>query len=82
MYYVYVLYSEKDKQLYIGQTKDLNRRFRKHKYGKVRSTKSRRPLKLVYWDTVNSRQEALDTELKWKSSSGRRYLRKKIFSVK
>jgi len=45
---VYVLESLKDKHYYIGSTKDINKRFKEHENGYVRSTKNRRPLKLKY----------------------------------
>ncbi|HBH46581.1 MAG TPA: hypothetical protein DDX47_04435 [Candidatus Jacksonbacteria bacterium] len=37
-YYVYILYSLKDSQLYIGQTPDLKRRIKKHNDGYVVAT--------------------------------------------
>ena len=40
----------KDKQLYIGFTDNLRKRILKHNTGKVFSTKSRRPLKLIYFE--------------------------------
>ena len=50
MYYVYVLQSRKDKRFYVGSTKDLKSRFDDHKFGRVESTKDRRPLKIVYYE--------------------------------
>ena len=78
IYYVYVLRSLKYRNLYIGQTKNIDSRLRAHNGGKVRFTKSRRPLKLVYWEKVNTREETLKKELQWKTTSGRSYLKKKI----
>ncbi|MCK4278345.1 MAG: GIY-YIG nuclease family protein [Desulfurellaceae bacterium] len=49
MYYVYVIRSLKDSQLYIGFTEDLPRRFKDHNDGKVESTKNRLPFELVYY---------------------------------
>ena len=48
MYYVYVLQSEKDRKIYVGFTKNLEERLKLHNNGKVKSTKNRLPLKLVY----------------------------------
>ena len=78
MYYVYVLYSLKDKGMYIGQTIRLIQRMKQHQFGKVTSTRSRRPLVLVYWEGVSTRGDALNLESEWKTSSGRRYLRRRI----
>jgi len=76
MYYVYVLFSVKDRGLYIGQTKDLGIRVKQHNQGKVKSTKSRLPLELLYWSEVNTRVDALKLENDWKTTAGRRKLRK------
>lgn len=62
MFYVYVLYSLKDHALYFGCTGDLRVRFAQHQEGKVQSTKSRRPWKLVYYEAYASREEAFDRE--------------------
>ena len=50
MYYVYVLLSQKDGKLYTGLTNDRERRLKEHRLGKVISTKSRRPLRLIYYE--------------------------------
>jgi len=54
MYYVYILKSKKDRNLYIGSTNDLKRRFWAHNSGKVFSTKSREPFDLVYYEAFRS----------------------------
>ena len=38
-YFVYVLYSEKSHQFYIGQTNNLFRRIEEHNRGRVNATK-------------------------------------------
>ena len=62
MHYVYVLQSKDDLNLYIGSTSDLHRRFQEHKNGKVKSTKSRRPLELVYYEAYRAEDDALNRE--------------------
>lgn len=49
MFFVYVLQSKKDKELYIGYTKDLLSRFKKHNLGVVNSTKDKKPFRLAYY---------------------------------
>jgi putative endonuclease len=78
-YFVYVLMSLKDGNLYIGQSSNLRDRFLAHQRGKVKSTKSRRPLVLAYWVEVKNREEAVKIEKEWKSTTGRRKLKKIIF---
>jgi putative endonuclease len=80
MFYSYVLYSEKDKHLYIGSTSDLKLRFLKHKTGKVRSTKNRRPLKLIYYEAYVLKTDATRREKYLKSGGGRRELAKQLES--
>jgi len=80
MYYVYVLYSEKDRHLYIGSTPDLRKRMLKHKTGRVRSTKNRRPLNLIYYEAYVLRVDALRREKYLKSGGGRKELAKQLDS--
>jgi len=46
--YVYILQSLKNGRYYVGSTVDLSRRFFLHCEGQVSSTKSLRPLKIVF----------------------------------
>ncbi len=69
MYYVYVLSSTKSKWLYIGCTDNLKTRFLKHQKGQVTSTKSRRPLKLVYYEAYLDKTDARTREYKLKNHS-------------
>ena len=62
MFYVYILKSKKDNQLYIGYTNDLRRRIKEHEVGENQSTKSRRPLKLVYYEAYRSKDDAMKRE--------------------
>lgn len=78
MYFVYVLKSLRDKQYYYGQTQDIERRLDNHNKGLVKSTKSRRPFILVYFEIVVTRKEALKKERFFKSGIGRMYLKTKI----
>jgi putative endonuclease len=51
-----VLYSVKDKGLYIGYTSNLKARFQQHNDGENVSTKSRRPFKLIYYESYLSKR--------------------------
>jgi len=66
MYHVYLLQSKKDNKLYTGYTDDLKRRLNEHHNGLVQSTKSRRPLKLLYYEAYNKESEARKREGKLK----------------
>jgi putative endonuclease len=69
MYYVYILKSKKDHNFYIGSTNDLKRRLYEHNSGLVFSTKSRRPLELVYYEAYRAEGDARKREKKLKLRS-------------
>ena len=52
MWYVYILKSQIDGNHYTGMSKNVNRRLKQHNSGKVRFTKSRRPFKLIYKESI------------------------------
>lgn len=58
MYYVYVLKSSKDNNVYTGYTSDLKSRMIEHQGGRVESTSSRRPIKLVYYEAYLNKKDA------------------------
>ncbi|MFH1170460.1 MAG: GIY-YIG nuclease family protein [Candidatus Vogelbacteria bacterium] len=62
MFYVYILRSEKDNNLYTGYTNDLKRRLEEHNSGTNRSTKSRTPFTLIYYEAYKSREDATHRE--------------------
>ena len=62
MFYLYILKSKKDGNLYIGSTNDLRRRLSEHNSGKVRSTMSRRPFELRYYEAYVSENNARKRE--------------------
>ena len=76
--YVYVLMSQKDENLYVGYTKNVQKRLEEHNSGKVNSTMSRRPFKLIYWEGCLSRTDALIREKYLKTAWGKRYIKGRI----
>lgn len=62
MNYTYVLLC-RDGTLYTGWTNDLKRRVKMHNLGKgAKYTKSRRPVKLVYYEEFPTKKEAMKRE--------------------
>ena len=80
MHYTYVLQSEKDDKFYVGFTKNLKLRFEQHNKGLVESTKSRRPLSLIYYEACLSQQDATKREKYLKSYHGRMFLQNRLKS--
>ena len=74
-YTVYALISQKDGNLYIGLTSDLEKRVERHNRGYEKATRNRRPFVLVYKEELPNRQEARKREKFLKSGCGREYLK-------
>ncbi|MFH1838110.1 MAG: GIY-YIG nuclease family protein [Candidatus Kuenenbacteria bacterium] len=62
MFYVYIIQSKKDGELYTGSTRDLRKRFFKHNQKLNRSTKHRTPFELVYYEAYKSENDARERE--------------------
>ena len=78
MYYVYVLYSLRDKKLYTGCTSNLRERILRHNRGLVSSTMSRRPLRLIYYEMCLNEVDAFRREKYLKSGMGKRWIKKRL----
>lgn len=77
-YYIYILKSSKDNQLYTGYTADLKKRLDEHNKGEVTSTKNRLPVKLVYFEGCLNQQDATHREKYLKTSWGKRYIKERL----
>ncbi len=75
MFYVYILHSEKDGQLYTGFTDNLKTRVKKHNDGFVRATKHRRPLNLIYYEAYLYESDAKRREKYLKGGNGKENLK-------
>lgn len=79
MFYVYVLKSSQDDELYIGSTNDLKRRLKEHQNGESFSTKLRRPFELIYYEAYKKEKDARTREhaLKFRGNA-RRFLKERL----
>jgi len=77
VFYMYILLCS-DGSLYTGYTDNLARRVRKHNSGQgAKYTKSRRPVRLLYWEKYASKQQAMQREWavkQWKRAEKLRLL--------
>ncbi len=80
MYYVYILLL-KNKQLYKGFTEYLRKRIRDHQLGKVKSTRFRRPLKLIHYEIYLLKSDALRREKFLKTSIRIKLLKQQIRDI-
>ena len=76
-FYAYILKSLKDNRYYYGHCEDLTARLAAHNEGRVKSTKSRRPFVLHYYEEFATKLEANRRELFFKSIDGYLYLKSK-----
>ncbi len=77
MYYVYFLKNQKNDDLYIGSTENLDDRIALHNAGRVKSTKFCRPWQLAGYEEYNSRNEAVRREKFLKTGQQKELLRRK-----
>ncbi|KKQ98795.1 MAG: hypothetical protein UT24_C0001G0076 [Candidatus Woesebacteria bacterium GW2011_GWB1_39_12] len=77
-FFVYVLFSFKDRKLYIGYSEDLEARTKEHFKGRVRATKSRLPVILIYYEAYTNVKDAKSREKFLKSGFGRSQLKKAL----
>lgn len=78
MFYTYILKSKRDNKLYIGFTNNLKNRILLHNKGKVESTKDRRPLLLIYYETCLDEEKAIKREKYFKTGFGSRFLKTRL----
>src|SRR4030095_276636 len=76
MFYAYVLKSINRNYHYKGHCRDLDIRLQQHNAGMTISTRPYIPFKVVYFETFQSEAEAITREKYFKSSAGRRFLKK------
>ncbi len=78
MFYTYCLESLKNKQLYVGYTNNLKKRFEEHNQGLNSSTKRYLPWKLVYYEASLNKTDALRREKYLKTTQGGRLLKRRM----
>jgi putative endonuclease len=78
MWFVFVLRSRRDEDLYIGSTNDIQRRLAEHNSGMVESTRPRLPFDLEAYVAVRDKARAVELEQYFKTGSGKVVLMKRI----
>jgi len=80
MWYVYFI-ELRNKDLYVGSTNDLRRRFNSHQKGQVASTSKYLPAALKSYVAVNEESIARSLERYFKSGSGKAFAKKRFLSA-
>jgi len=83
MYYVYVLKSLKDGELYIGRTNDLKRRLKEHNGSKSFATSVRTPFELICYESYKDERDAIKREnsLKLRGNARKHLMNRISFSL-
>ena len=77
-YSVYIIQSEVDGSFYIGYSKDPEKRLLKHNSAKTGFTARKKPWKLVYTESFNTKAEAIKREKFLKRQKNREFYQKLI----
>ena len=75
MFLVYAIKSTGHKYIYVGMTSNLQRRFKEHNNGWVKTTRRYGPFKLIFTEKVASRVKTREKEKYLKSGIGKEYLK-------
>ena len=73
-HFVYILESEKDHSYYVGVSKNVEARLDQHNRGVGRSTRAKRPWRLIYAEEHDTRSEAVRREREIKKQKSRSYI--------
>jgi putative endonuclease len=80
MFFAYVIKSIKHDYYYKGHCQDLEKRLGQHNSGMTESIKPYIPFIVVYFEEFETEEQAIKREKYFKTSSGRRFLKKVMAS--
>lgn len=78
MFFAYVIKSVDHDYFYKGHCEDLEKRLKQHNAGYTESIKKWIPFKIIYFESFDTREEAIRREKYFKSAAGRRFLKNKL----
>ena len=78
MYYTYVVKSIRHDFYYKGHCENLDERLKQHNAGMTESIRPYIPFEIAYFEEFVTREDAIKREKYFKSSAGRRFLKKVI----
>ena len=78
MFYVYVIESLNNDNLYVGCTNDLVKRIKEHNQGINFSTKPYKPWKCIYYEACLNETDAKRREKYFKTTQGNRLLKRRL----
>lgn len=78
MHYVYILYSKKINQTYVGETINLENRLKQNPWDNTRTTNRSDDYKLVWYSAFSNIEKAKKFERYLKTHSGRVLMKKRL----
>ena len=78
MFYIYVLVSLVNGELYIGRTENLKKRIKEHNLGLSISTKRYKPWKIIYYEACLNKKDSIRRERYLKTSQGTRMIKLRL----
>ena len=75
MFYVYILRSKRNKDIYIGRTGDLRKRFQQHNQGLVTATRPNIPWSLIYYEAYKHKKDTILRERQLKNHKAKKDLK-------
>ena len=78
MFLAYVVRSIGTGYLYKGHCENLHERLKQHNSGMTESIRMHVPFEVVYFESFETREEAIRREKYFKSAAGRRFLNTKL----
>ncbi len=78
MFYCYILYSPKLDKYYIGSTNNIEGRLQRHNSSNRGFTSTGKPWELKYYESFETRSEALEREMQLKKMKNRSFLEELI----
>lgn len=78
MFYVYILQTKYNNELYVGCTNNLQKRLQEHNSGKVKSTKAKIPYKLIHYEAFINKKDSFQREQFLKTGWGKRFIKKNL----
>jgi putative endonuclease len=76
MFFVYILYSQSHDSFYIGYSADIDRRLHEHNAGLTKSTKSKIPWRIVYYEKYDLQVDAIRRERFLKAQKNKTFYKK------
>ena len=75
MFFVYAISSQIRNYIYVGMSKELESRIKRHNQKRERTTRAYAPFQLIYSEQLELRSEAREREKYWKSGIDKEKLR-------